>query len=138
MHFEVGYAIILEHIADVRYAPVAQLDRVTGYEPVGQGFESLPARQKSTIFCEGCRFLLLHYSQFTKKRTAMIKNRKKAFIFIVIAAIALISVILALWGNSSLKITSYEITSPEIPESFDGYRITLVSDLHDVLHGKDK
>ncbi len=25
------------------YAPVAQLDRVTGYEPVGQGFESLPA-----------------------------------------------------------------------------------------------
>ena len=30
-----------------RYAPVAQLDRVTGYEPVGQGFESLPAYQKS-------------------------------------------------------------------------------------------
>ena len=29
------------------YAPVAQLDRVTGYEPVGQGFESLPAYQKS-------------------------------------------------------------------------------------------
>ena len=27
------------------YALVAQLDRVTGYEPVGQGFESLPARQ---------------------------------------------------------------------------------------------
>ena len=29
------------------YAPVAQLDRVTGYEPVGQGFESLPAYQDS-------------------------------------------------------------------------------------------
>ena len=27
------------------YAPVAQLDRVTGYEPVGRGFESLPAHQ---------------------------------------------------------------------------------------------
>lgn len=27
-----------------RYAPVAQPDRVTGYEPVGRGFESLPAR----------------------------------------------------------------------------------------------
>ena len=25
---------------------VAQLDRVTGYEPVGQGFESLQARHK--------------------------------------------------------------------------------------------
>ena len=31
------------------YAPVAQLDRVTGYEPVGRGFESLPAYQKSTM-----------------------------------------------------------------------------------------
>ena len=30
------------------YAPVAQLDRVTGYEPVGRGFESLPAYQKSS------------------------------------------------------------------------------------------
>ena len=29
------------------YAPVAQLDRVTGYEPVGRGFESLPAYQSS-------------------------------------------------------------------------------------------
>ena len=32
-----------------RNALLAQLDRVTGYEPVGQGFESLAARQtKST------------------------------------------------------------------------------------------
>ena len=30
------------------FAPVAQLDRVTGYEPVGQGFESLPARHDTT------------------------------------------------------------------------------------------
>lgn len=29
----------------MRHALVAQLDRVTGYEPVGRGFESLPARQ---------------------------------------------------------------------------------------------
>ena len=33
------------------YAPVAQLDRVSGYEPEGQGFESLPARQKRSNFC---------------------------------------------------------------------------------------
>ena len=30
----------------LHFALVAQLDRVTGYEPVGQGFESLPARHK--------------------------------------------------------------------------------------------
>ncbi len=28
------------------YAPIAQLDRVTGYEPVGRGFESLSAHPK--------------------------------------------------------------------------------------------
>ena len=36
-------------------ALVAQLDRVTGYEPVGRGFESLQARQKNrftTLFVE--------------------------------------------------------------------------------------
>ena len=27
------------------YAPVAQLDRVPGYEPGGRGFESYPAHQ---------------------------------------------------------------------------------------------
>lgn len=30
-------------VPSIEYAPVAQLDRVTGYEPVGQGFESLQA-----------------------------------------------------------------------------------------------
>ena len=30
-------------------APVAQLDRVTGYEPVGRGFESLLAHQSFLI-----------------------------------------------------------------------------------------
>ena len=29
---------------------LAQLDRVTGYEPVGQGFESLQARHEN-LFC---------------------------------------------------------------------------------------
>ena len=32
---------------EVRYALVAQLDRVTDYESVGRGFESLPAYQKT-------------------------------------------------------------------------------------------
>ena len=37
------------HLFKSVYAPVAQLDRVTGYEPVGRGFESLPAYQKFQI-----------------------------------------------------------------------------------------
>ena len=40
------YTLALEKSA---YAPVAQLDRVTGYEPVGQGFESLPAYRAALL-----------------------------------------------------------------------------------------
>lgn len=40
----IAYDIILE-----LNAPVAQLDRVTGYEPVGRGFESLLAHQSFLI-----------------------------------------------------------------------------------------
>ena len=39
-----AYDIILE-----LNAPVAQLDRVTGYEPVGRGFESLQPYQKGRL-----------------------------------------------------------------------------------------
>ena len=38
MHFMVEYHLLIGR------ALLAQLDRVTGYEPVGQGFESLAAR----------------------------------------------------------------------------------------------
>ncbi len=30
----------------LKYAPLAQLDRASGYGPEGRGFESLTARQK--------------------------------------------------------------------------------------------
>ena len=41
-----GRAIIYNVVRhNSEYVPIAQLDRVTGYEPVGQGFESLQARQ---------------------------------------------------------------------------------------------
>ena len=35
---------------EIAHAPVAQLDRVTDYESVGQGFESLPAYQKKSRY----------------------------------------------------------------------------------------
>ena len=39
------YLSTQERDTKTRYAPVAQLDRVTDYESVGRGFESLPAYQ---------------------------------------------------------------------------------------------
>ena len=38
---------------------VAQLDRVTGYEPVGRGFEPLQAHQRALLM--KCSFLLCTY-----------------------------------------------------------------------------
>ena len=34
------------------------------------------------------------------------------------------------WGNNSLTVSSYTLTNPKIPDSFDGYRIVQLSDLH--------
>ncbi len=50
-------------------ALVAQLDRVTGYEPVGQGFESLPARQRRFAFANlFCFFSLPKKAESIQKR----------------------------------------------------------------------
>ena len=46
------------------YAPVAQLDRVTGYEPVGRGFESLPAYQKTAHFLGNRAVFLAFFGVF--------------------------------------------------------------------------
>ena len=48
LHFAVDCDNIIKlSVSSWRYAAVAQLDRVTGYEPVGRGFESLQPYQKS-------------------------------------------------------------------------------------------
>ena len=44
------------------YASLAQLDRVFGYEPKGQGFESLAARQKRS----DTSVLLLFFYEFLR------------------------------------------------------------------------
>ena len=42
------------------YALIAQLDRVTGYEPVGRGFESLSAHQQKSLFCHATKETFLN------------------------------------------------------------------------------
>lgn len=53
----------------VSHAPVAQLDRVSGYEPEGRGFESLPAYQKyqSSFYCSGI-FIIFELLEFEPAR----------------------------------------------------------------------
>ena len=44
------------------YVPLAQLDRVFGYEPKGRGFESLMPRQKILGIIDPEDFLSCHYT----------------------------------------------------------------------------
>lgn len=62
---------------------------------------------------------------------------KKILIFSALAAILAALIIWIVWGNTTLELTAYTISSSRLPKSFDGYRIAQVSDLHNTQMGKD-
>lgn len=59
---------------------------------------------------------------------------KKIWIAIVIL---LVTVIWIAWGNTALELNAYTISSNKLPESFSGYRIVHVSDLHNAEFGEN-
>ena len=64
--------------------------------------------------------------------------KKKKFIFLAIAAAVLVALVIWIaWGNTAMELNTYTISSLKLPESFDGYRIAHVSDLHNAEMGKD-
>ena len=64
--------------------------------------------------------------------------KKKKFIFLVVVAIVLVVLVIWIaWGNTALELNTYTVSSAKLPQSFDGYRIAHVSDLHNTEMGKD-
>ena len=64
--------------------------------------------------------------------------KKKKFIFLAVAAAVLVALVIWIaWGNTALELNTYTISSSRLPESFDGYRIVHVSDLHNAKMGED-
>ena len=64
--------------------------------------------------------------------------KKKKFIFLAVAAAVLVALVIWIaWGNTALELNTYTISSSKLPQSFDGYRIAHVSDLHNTEMGKD-
>ena len=64
--------------------------------------------------------------------------KKKKFIFLAVAAALLVALVIWIaWGNTALELNTYTISSSKLPQSFDGYRIAHVSDLHNAEMGKD-
>ncbi len=41
------------------------------------------------------------------------------------------------WNNTALQVTNYTISSARIPDSFDGFKIVQISDLHNTAFGRD-
>ena len=64
--------------------------------------------------------------------------KKKKFIFLAVAAAVLVALVIWIaWGNTALELNTYTISSSKLPQSFDGYRIAHISDLHNAEMGKD-
>lgn len=64
------------------------------------------------------------------------KSKKR--ILLAVMAIALLSLIVwIVWGNTALELSTYTVTSSDLPESFQSYQIAHISDLHNTEMGKD-
>lgn len=59
--------------------------------------------------------------------------KKLAAMVLVIAALTLFF----WWSNTSLQTEEFTFVSARLPESFDGYRIAVLSDLHGAVFGED-
>ena len=62
---------------------------------------------------------------------------KKKHIFVIKLMLLFILVVWTIWGNITVGITRYTVTSNRLPHSFDGYKIAVVSDLHNAQFGNN-
>ena len=53
----------------------------------------------------------------------------------ILAGILLVLIVWTAWGNTALERNTYTISSRELPDAFDSYRIAQVSDLHNAEFG---
>ena len=67
-------------------------------------------------------------------------SKRLRLIIIIKSVISFIAISVVTWGlieNKSPKLTNYSIQSSRLPDSFDGYKIAQVSDLHNATIGKE-
>ena len=64
--------------------------------------------------------------------------KRKHIIFIICACVVLSALIgWIIWGNFAIEVTEFSVQSDEISQSFDGFRIAQISDLHNAEFGKE-
>ena len=62
-------------------------------------------------------------------------NKKWKWLSLLVAIIVLIGWIA--WGNTALQLNEYQIKNENLPESFQGFRIAQISDLHNTEIGEE-
>lgn len=65
------------------------------------------------------------------------KKNKRIIVLAVVIVVLIALVIWIAWGNTALELNKCTITSEELPDAFDGYRIAHVSDLHNAEMGNE-
>ncbi len=66
----------------------------------------------------------------------MISKKKKSIVVIAICAAAFSALLIwVIWGNTAVELNTFTVLSDSLPESFDGYRIAHISDLHNAEMG---
>ena len=63
--------------------------------------------------------------------------KHKKWIWVGGSLLAAVLVVWLLWGNSALVTTQYTLTSEKLPQTFDGFQIVQISDLHNRKFGAD-
>lgn len=61
----------------------------------------------------------------------------KKILIVALVIVAIVFVAWVAWDNARIVVTTIEVESERLPESFDGYRIAHVSDLHNDEFGED-
>ena len=65
-------------------------------------------------------------------------NKKRVRVFpVILLFFAILIALLLIDSNFRIVTTEYELYFSNLPESFDGFRIVLLSDIHDTEFGKD-
>ena len=67
----------------------------------------------------------------------MKKTTKKKRVAIVLVMLFLALVTWTIWGNVTIGVTHYRITSDRLPDLYDGLKIAVVSDLHNAQFGSE-
>lgn len=63
------------------------------------------------------------------------KKRKRIIVLCILITVLFAVILWIAWGNTALELNTYTIKSDKLPESFSGYRIAHVSDLHNTQIG---